>query len=68
MKAEAARLRARDRIDATRGIAPLKKAPDALELDGTHLSFEEQVDAILREVRARVGDRGAEVPGFRTMK
>ena len=64
VKAEAARLRARDRIDATRGIAPLKKAPDALELDGTHLSFEEQVDAILREVRARVGDRGAEVPAF----
>ena len=60
--AEAARLRARDRIDATRGIAPLEKAPDALELDGTHLSFEEQVDAILREVRARVGDRDAEVP------
>ena len=64
VKAEAARLRARDRIDATRGIAPLRKAPDALELDGTHLSFEEQVDAILREVRARVGDRGAEVPAF----
>ncbi|MCY4648016.1 MAG: 3-phosphoshikimate 1-carboxyvinyltransferase [Gammaproteobacteria bacterium] len=60
--AEAARLRERDRIDATRGIAPLKKGADALELDGTHLSFEEQVDAILREVRARVGGRDSEVP------
>ena len=56
VKAEAARLRARDRIDATRGIAPLKKATDAFELDGTHLSFEEQVDAILGVVRARVAD------------
>ena len=60
--AEVARLRTRDRIDATRAIAPLKKAADALELDGTHLSFEEQVDAILGEVRARVGVRDSEVP------
>ncbi len=55
--AEAARLRERDRIDATRGIAPLKKGAD-----GTHPPFEEQVDAILREVRARVGGRDSEVP------
>lgn len=60
--AEAARLRARDRIDATRGIAPLKKAADAFEVDGTRLSFEEQVDAVLGVVRARVGDRDARVP------
>ena len=63
--AEAARLRARDRIDATRGIAPLKKAADAFEVDGTRLSFEEQVDAILGVVRARVGDRDAGVPTSR---
>ena len=62
LTAEAARLRARDRIDATRGIAPLKKAADAFEVDGTRLSFEEQVDAILGVVRARVGDRDAGVP------
>ena len=60
--AEAARLRARDRIDETRGTAPLKKAPDAFELDGTHLSFEEQVDAIIAVVRERVGDLEPEVP------
>ena len=63
--AEAVRLRERDHIDATRGIAPLRKASDAFELDGTHLTFEEQVDAILRVVRARVGDsarEGADVP------
>ena len=63
--AEAALLRARDRIDATRGIAPLKKAADAFEVDGTRLSFEEQVEAILGVVRARVGDRDAGVPTSR---
>lgn len=63
--AEAARLRARDRIDATRGIAPLKKAADAFEVDGTRLSFEEQVEAILGVVRARVGDPDARVPTSR---
>ncbi len=62
LAAEAARLRARDRIDATRGIAPLKKAADAFEVDGTRLSFEEQVDAILGVVRARIGDRDAWIP------
>ena len=60
--AEAARLRARDRIDATRGIAPLKKAADAFEVDGTRLSFDEQVDAILGVVRGRVGHRHARIP------
>ncbi len=55
--AEAARLRDRDRIDATRGTAPLRKAADAFEVDGTRLSFEEQVDTILGVVRARIGDR-----------
>ncbi|MDE0074682.1 MAG: (d)CMP kinase [Gammaproteobacteria bacterium] len=60
--AEAARLRARDRIDATRGIAPLKKAADAFEVDGTRLSFEEQVEAILGVVRSRAGHRHARIP------
>ena len=60
--AEADRLRARDRIDATRGIAPLKKATDAVEIDGTRLSFEEQVDAILAVVRARADDLDATSP------
>lgn len=63
--AEAARLSARDRIDATRGTAPLRKAADAFEVDGTRLSFEEQVDAILGAVRARIGDRDARSPTSR---
>ncbi|MDE0356499.1 MAG: 3-phosphoshikimate 1-carboxyvinyltransferase [Gammaproteobacteria bacterium] len=60
--AEAARLRARDRIDTSRGIAPLKKAADAFEVDGTRLSFDQQVDAILGVVRGRVGHRHARIP------
>lgn len=51
---EATRLRARDRLDATRKVAPLRKAADAVEIDGTHLSFEEQTEAILAVVRAGV--------------
>lgn len=59
VSAEVDRLSSRDHIDSTRGIAALRKAADAFEVDGTRLSFEEQVEAILRVVRARVGDRDA---------
>lgn len=41
----------RDRIDSTREIAPLKKADDAVEIDSTHMSFEEQVVRILDYIR-----------------
>ncbi|TVQ69139.1 MAG: (d)CMP kinase [Balneolaceae bacterium] len=43
----------RDRIDSTRDIAPLKKADDAVEIDSTFLSFEEQVTRILKYIRNR---------------
>ena len=63
--AEAARLRARDRLDSARGIAPLRKADDAFEVDGTRLSFDEQVRAVLAVARARTGagERGLRPPG-----
>ena len=32
----------RDRIDSTRQISPLRKADDAIELDNSHLTIEEQ--------------------------
>ena len=41
----------RDRIDSAREISPLRRAEDALEIDTTTLSFEEQVDAIVERVR-----------------
>ncbi len=41
----------RDHIDSTRDIAPLKKADDAVEIDSTFLTFEEQVTRILEHIR-----------------
>ena len=43
----------RDARDAGRDVAPLKPAADALLLDTTHLSFDEQVDFIVRLARER---------------
>ena len=37
----------RDKIDSTRAASPLAKAPDAVEIDGTHLSLDQVVDAIV---------------------
>jgi cytidylate kinase len=57
---EAARIRERDRDDSERKLSPLRRPDDALELDTTRLSFEEQVDKILtrvREVDSSVGPR-----------
>ena len=37
----------RDKIDSTRAASPLAKAPDAVEIDGTHLTLDQVVDAIV---------------------
>ncbi len=37
----------RDRIDSTRAASPLAKAPDAVEIDGTHLTLDQVVDTIV---------------------
>jgi cytidylate kinase len=37
----------RDEIDSTRTASPLAKASDAVEIDGTHLSLDEVVDAVV---------------------
>ncbi|MFC2186275.1 (d)CMP kinase [Peijinzhouia sedimentorum] len=39
-------LQKRDQIDTTRDVSPLKKADDAIELDTTNLTFEEQVHKV----------------------
>lgn len=49
--AEAERLKARDTADASRAVAPLVSPPDALELDTSRMTFEEQVDGIARLAR-----------------
>lgn len=51
--AEAGRLRARDRYDASRVIAPLARAADAVELDSTERGRAEVVDEIVRLYEAR---------------
>ena len=44
-------LKERDRLDASRATAPLRKADDAIEIDTTHLSIEQQVQKVLSHVR-----------------
>jgi cytidylate kinase len=48
-------LAARDHADSTRIVAPLRRAPDAVDIDTTHLGFREQVDRILALARPRLG-------------
>lgn len=38
----------RDKIDTTRKESPLKKAEDALVIDTTHITIDEQVDEVIR--------------------
>lgn len=46
------RLKERDRLDSEREVAPLKAAEDAVRVDTTSLTFEEQVEAILELAKA----------------
>ncbi|MDX9882205.1 MAG: (d)CMP kinase [Prolixibacteraceae bacterium] len=45
----------RDRIDSSREASPLKQAADALLLDNSHLSREEQFRWVLEEAEKRIG-------------
>jgi cytidylate kinase len=51
--AEVGRIGERDRLDSGREISPLRRPDDAVDLDTTGLSFEEQVEAVVRLVRSR---------------
>jgi CMP/dCMP kinase len=44
----------RDYLDSNRDVSPLKKASDAIELDTTRLTFEEQVDFIVEQARVLI--------------
>ncbi|KAF9912222.1 hypothetical protein BX616_010382 [Lobosporangium transversale] len=46
-------LERRDELDRTRKVSPLRKAEDAMELDTSNLTIEEQVDAIVQEALHR---------------
>jgi cytidylate kinase len=51
---ETALLAARDEADSARSVAPLRMARDAVPLDGTDLSFEQQVAKIVALARGRL--------------
>jgi len=44
----------RDEIDSTRKESPLRKAADAIDLDTTHITIEEQVDEVVRLAVSRI--------------
>jgi CMP/dCMP kinase len=44
----------RDRIDTTREVSPLKQAPDALVIDTTFITLDEQVDEVVRLALSRM--------------
>jgi cytidylate kinase len=53
LSAETDRLVSRDRQDSERAVAPLRPAADAVEIDTTRLSFDEQVERIVALVVER---------------
>ena len=46
----------RDYIDSHREVSPLRKAPDAIELDNSHMSIAEQSDWLMKLVKERIGE------------
>jgi cytidylate kinase len=44
----------RDRIDSTRVESPLRKASDAIEMDTSHITIDEQVDEVIRFALSRI--------------
>ncbi len=46
----------RDRLDEEREHSPLRKAPDAIELDTSRFSFDEQVQFVFERVMERMSD------------
>jgi cytidylate kinase len=45
----------RDRLDSTRTESPLRQAPDAIEVDTSDMTIEEQVDFVVRCAREKLG-------------
>ena len=48
-------MKARDKQDSTRAVAPLRCAPDAVKLDTSEMNLEEAKNAILKLVRRKLG-------------
>ncbi len=52
----------RDRIDSSRNVSPLTKAPDAIEVNTSDVTIEEQVKIILNKVKEKAKAKGIEIP------
>jgi len=50
----------RDEMDSSRAISPLRKAADAVELDTTDMTIEDQVDAVIELVEGKETETGTE--------
>ena len=46
----------RDYIDSHREVSPLRKAPDAIELDNSHMTIAEQSDWLMKLVKEKIGE------------
>ena len=44
----------RDYIDSHREVSPLRKAPDAIELDNSHMTIAEQSDWLMKQVEQKI--------------
>lgn len=49
-----ANLESRDALDSTRAASPLQQSPDAIVIDGTHLSLAEVIDAVVAAVPGHI--------------
>lgn len=54
IRGETSRLAQRDTQDSTRSVAPLLRATDAIDIDTTGRSFDDQVSEILTAARSRI--------------
>lgn len=57
-------LEERDRIDSSRENSPLKKADDAVEVDTSDITIDEQVDIIYIKARAAAAKKGLVLESF----
>ena len=54
-------LKKRDHLDSTREESPLRKADDAVIVDTTHLTFDEQVEEVLNMAAARIAQSMSQI-------
>lgn len=52
----------RDRIDSSRNVSPLTKAPDAVEVNTSDVTIEDQVNIILNKVKETAKLKGIKIP------